>query len=432
MTIELTIDKSLNRKLQTEDSSWGFAELTPRETQYLTHSYHRYPAKFIPQLVRQIIEEYSTPRDRICDPFGGCGTTLVESKLANRVSFGFDINPVAVLITRAKVTAIRPERLSKRFTFLCDQLNKTPSINPELENNALNMERLLYWFGDTNLKQLLLIDHCLRMEEDVAIRRFFLCALSHVLKNCSYWLTTSTKPQKDPGKIPESPNNVFVSHVSRMVGRNAAFFEEIKKLQPNEPLTLMRKADARHVPLPDNCIDLVVTSPPYSTSYEYPDIHQLTALLFGFCRTLTDFRKGFIGGKTGNLRRNENLTNPKALRAIRELKLVDVRVSDAVKSYFLDMNHVYREMHRVIKKGGRACIVIGNTEMRGVSIPNAEVAIDQMCKVGFVIEKTVQRPIPGRVLAPYRNRFDGRFTSADNPDAKKVYSHEYILVLRKK
>jgi len=413
-------------------STWSFDELTTAETQYLTHGYHRYPAKFIPQLVRQLVEEYSTPGDRICDPFGGCGTTLVEAKLANRASFGFDINPVAVLITRAKITAICPDALSNKFDRLCNEIKKDPEAIPTTTSSPLRTERLLYWFGETNLKRLSWIVNHLKMEEDTAIRRFFLCALSHVLKNCSYWLTTSTKPQKDQDKVPESPDKAFMTQLSRMIKRNASFSEEIQKLEPNEPLAFMRKADARHLPLPSNCMDLVVTSPPYSTSYEYPDIHQLTALLFGFCETLSDFRQGFIGCKTGNLHRDELLKNSKALKAVRDLRMVDNRLGDAVESYFLDMNHVYGEMHRVLRKGRRACIVIGDTELRGVSVPNAEVAIDQMRKAGFRLEKTIQRPVPGRVLAPYRDRRDGRFTSADNPNAKKVYSHEYILVLRKK
>jgi len=415
-----------------QTSAWSFTELTTAETQYLTHGYHRYPAKFIPQLVRQLIEEYSVSGNRICDPFGGCGTTLVEAKLANRASFGFDINPVAVLITRAKITAICPDILSKSFLYLCKEMEEKQNVLSEITFARLNLDRLIYWFGEMNLKRLIQLKSHLEKVEDTAIRRFFLCALSHVLKNCSYWLTTSTKPQKDPDKISESPHKAFVTHASRMIKRNHDFFEEIQKLEPSEPLSVMRKADARYLPLPGNCMDLIVTSPPYSISYEYPDIHQLTALLFGFCTSLKDFRHGFIGSRTGNNYRNEYLTNVKALKAIQDLRLVDAGLGNAIQNYFLAMNDVYREMHRVLRRGRRACIVIGDTELRGVPIPNAEVAIEQMYEIGFLLEKTIERPVPGRVLAPYRDKNDGRFTSPSNPAAKKVYSHEYILVLRKK
>ena len=413
-------------------SPWSFAELTPAETHYLTHGYHRYPAKFIPQLVRQLIEEYSSQEARICDPFGGCGTTLVEAKLTNRASFGFDINPLAVLITRAKTTAINPDILLRSFTKLCRELENGLAMSSEIADGRLNLGRLVYWFGDTNLRQLLTLKSRIKTEENPAVRRFFLCALSHILKNCSYWLTTSTKPQKDPNKVPEFPDKAFINHASRMIKRSHAFFEEIQKLNPKEPLSIMRKADARNLPLPNECIDLIITSPPYSTSYEYPDIHQLSALLFGFCTSLSDFRRGFIGSKTGNHHRDGRLRSLKAIRAIRDLRMIDTRLSDAIQSYFLDMSYVYREMYRVLKRGGRACIVIGDTELRGVPIPNAKVAAEQMCEVGFLLEEMIERPVLGRVLAPYRDKHSGRFTSPKNPAAKKVYSHEYILVLRKK
>lgn len=38
--------------------------------------------------------------------------------------------------------------------------------------------------------------------------------------------------------------------------------------------------DARSIPVKEGSVSLIVTSPPYVTSYEYADLHQLTALLF--------------------------------------------------------------------------------------------------------------------------------------------------------
>ena len=37
--------------------SWAFADKTRKETAYLTHGYHRYPAKFIPQIVSRLVEK---------------------------------------------------------------------------------------------------------------------------------------------------------------------------------------------------------------------------------------------------------------------------------------------------------------------------------------------------------------------------------------
>ena len=78
------------------DKSWSFSDKTRKDTAYITHGYHRYPAKFIPQIVSRLAEKYTQEGDYIVDPFGGCGTTLVESKVMGRPSIAVDINPVAL------------------------------------------------------------------------------------------------------------------------------------------------------------------------------------------------------------------------------------------------------------------------------------------------------------------------------------------------
>ena len=53
------------------DDDWSFASLKPSKTSWGPHGYHRYPAKFIPQLVRRLIDTYSLPGDLIGDTFVG-------------------------------------------------------------------------------------------------------------------------------------------------------------------------------------------------------------------------------------------------------------------------------------------------------------------------------------------------------------------------
>ena len=105
------------------DHTWSFADKTRKDTAYITHGYHRYPAKFIPQIVSRLTEKYTKRDDLVVDPFGGCGTTLVESKVLGRKSIGVDINPVAVLITKAKITPILPVKLERELIELKNKLN---------------------------------------------------------------------------------------------------------------------------------------------------------------------------------------------------------------------------------------------------------------------------------------------------------------------
>ena len=81
-------------------------------TEQRTHGYHRYPAKFLPNVVKKLIETYATNNDTIADVFAGCGTTLVEAKVHGIKSAGIDINPVAQLITKAKIKPVLPDTLN--------------------------------------------------------------------------------------------------------------------------------------------------------------------------------------------------------------------------------------------------------------------------------------------------------------------------------
>ena len=97
------------------DREWSFENYKPSETGKWTHDYHRYPAKFIPQLVEKLIDEYITSEDaHINDPFHGCGTTIVTAISRGHVASGTDINRIANLMTRVKSTPIVPEHLEKK------------------------------------------------------------------------------------------------------------------------------------------------------------------------------------------------------------------------------------------------------------------------------------------------------------------------------
>src|SRR4051794_25104264 len=87
---------------------WDFAG---EDTQYLTHGLHPYLASMIPQIPRRLLSAYAGPGTRVLDPFAGGGAVLLEASLAGLPSVGVDINPLAVLISRAKTTPLPHEIL---------------------------------------------------------------------------------------------------------------------------------------------------------------------------------------------------------------------------------------------------------------------------------------------------------------------------------
>jgi len=421
------------------EAVWSFKNIARSETTALTHSYHRYPAKFIPNIVEKLLNDFTKKDDLILDPFGGCGTTLVESKRLGRRSVCFDINPVAKFIAEVKVTPINPAKLDNEFEKLQSRLSKNKKV---VSNYHLNNERILYWFDKKTIKELDFVYSEIKKIKNKDIRKFFLCAFSHNLKNSSRWLMKSIKPTIDKDKnIPSFVKNLL-KHSRSMIKKNNQFYSLLKtegNLKTSAKVLL--RDSTKKFSLKNNEVDLIITSPPYVTSYEYADLHQLSLLWFGndkkdfkgwykFSSNFTDFRKNFIGTSYKNKQKGEigsqigsNITD--------NLYSLDKALSKDVSNYFIDMNLAFREMHRVLKKGKHACIVIGNTELRGVAILNAEVATEQMLKVGFKNPRIIKREVGNKMITPWRDTNTGKFTNMKNPNKKHAYEYEYVLIMEK-
>jgi len=76
-----------------------------QDQSYLTHGFHKYPAKFFPELPRWLIQKYAI-RGPVLDPMAGSGTVNVESLLCGIPSIAIDIDPFARLLTRVKTTPL--------------------------------------------------------------------------------------------------------------------------------------------------------------------------------------------------------------------------------------------------------------------------------------------------------------------------------------
>ncbi len=409
------------------DYSWSFSDKTRKDTAYITHGYHRYPAKFIPQIVSRLANKYTKEGDLIVDPFGGCGTTLVESKIMGRPSVGVDINPVAVLITKAKITPIDPIRIEKAFAMLKEKLD---SYSENTKVKALEHERIDYWFKPEEKRKLAFIFAEISKLKDQDIRDFFYCGFSNILKNCSIWLQKSNKPTRDFEKKSPDPIQTFFKQIKTMMRGNARFYELSKEKNYLEVPSQVYCTDARTIPVKDNSVSLIVTSPPYVTSYEYADLHQLTALWMEYTKDLSDFRKRFIGSSCHS--KKDLVLNSAIAETIRsELLKKDKKTAEEVSTYFSEMNQVFAEMKRMLKKGGKTCIVIGNTSLKGVDILNAEVFVEQLQNIGLKIADIIKREIPSKNLPSVRDEKTGKFARITDKNKTYAYPTEYILVMEK-
>jgi len=423
------------------DESWSFAHCKPSETTKWTHSYHRYPAKFIPQLVERLFDEYLPVGDAsVNDPFLGSGTTIVSALARGYHASGTDINRIAFLMTSVKCTPIDPRHLESKLGDFLRTIAFLHPQSPQFSYDHLGVEPLIpekhqaridYWFREDDKIKLGQILRVISREEDDRIRRFLLLGFSNILKNCSIWMRDSTKPTRDPDKVPESPYLALKRQLCRMQKGNEAYCEIVPdrvKRDVGAYLTVI-PGDARHQPASDESVDLVVTSSPYVTSYEYADLHQLSTIWLDLADDLAEYKKAFIG--TAYKQYEDPALNSSIAKAIvAQMSSKSAAMAKEIEAFFTDMQSVIGESYRILREGGRACYVIGNTRLKGVNILNAEAFAEIMINSGFRLDRIIKREIPSKILPQTRDARTGRFARALEAD-NHAYPCELIVIGKK-
>lgn len=417
------------------DEDWSFVEYKPSDTGKWTHNYHRYPAKFIPQLVEKLIDEYIPHKEaHINDPFMGCGTTIVTAISRGFKASGTDINKISHLITKVKSTPIEPEYLNKKIQQFLSRLKIlngaqklfNDKIEPLVPQKHIN--RINYWFTEEIKNELGKILRVIYSEDDETIRDFFLVAFSHILKNSSIWLQGSTKPTRDLKKKPAKPYDALRRHLIRMQKGNDTFYNVVPsyvRMNLGEYLNI-KIGDARKQPVSDETVDLVITSSPYVTSYEYADLHQLSTIWLDLADDLTEYKKEFIGTSYKKYE-NKRIRSSIAMDIVDKMSKKSKKMAKEIEAFFIDMEEVFDESYRILKHGGRCCFVIGDTKLKGIDIHNAEVFAESIQYSGFKLDRIIKREIPSKILPQKRDEKTGRF--ANNYEANsEAYPIEYIVI----
>ena len=267
--------------------------------------------QFSPQLIEVILNAYCLPDSVILDPFAGSGTVLLEAGILELEAYGFEINPAAWI-------------LSKTYEFI---------------NNARRKEHI------NILRKLVNKEFPFRIfEHDDEVEN-----LSGKLKTIRGELKQESKRIFDALVILlDVVNNKVTNEFVQL--KFAALANLIKNLPYSNKEINMSLSDARSLPLESDCIDFVVTSPPYINVFNYHQNYRRSAEILGW--DLLKIAKSEIGSNRAN-RGNRFYT---------------------VVQYCLDMADTLRELSRVTKDESRIIFVVGHeSNVLGVPFYNADI-----------------------------------------------------------
>ena len=355
------------------DSDWNDSN----DSELIMHTIHSYPAKF-PAFIAWKAFEYAQNEGvkikNVSDIFCGCGTVALEAKIHGYDFWGCDINPVATLIARTK-------------------------------SNTYNVDEILYYYERIKIK----IEN-LDFPDD----------LSSILKACSKWLTKSIKPQVDPNKKEIDVLGQFDMHLHKFIKA----VEEIKVANANTIIKCTNFLNEENLPK----VDLIITSPPYVTSYEYADLHQLSSLWLGYADDYRTLRRGSIGSVYNSDAffmdmKNLNNTGKNICEQLINIGMPMSKVK-SVARYYVDMQNAVEKCYGMLRDGGMVFFVVGDTEYKNVKIQNSRHLVEVLEKNKFHDIKIGKRTISKRICIPYRDE-TGKFSK--DKSKRKVYHEEFII-----
>jgi DNA modification methylase len=371
---------SVEEALDTIDKiNWDFKNFN---TQYLTHRFHSYPARFIPQIPYSFIRLFTNEGDIVLDPMCGSGTTIVEAFLNNRNAIGNDFNPLSTLITKVKTTMVSNEDM-----IYLDRKLRTMKRYMDLDYKrvdervqALPNRKVSKIFNKMVISKLETIRETIdEIKFEGFIDLYDLCrvAFSHTI-----WSLVENGTENDVDE-----------HFLNTIELYKRELKQTKDKLISSSMVTTLTGDSRKLAIEDKTIDLIVTSPPYVNALDYYRTHMYNMLWLGM--DFINLKRNEIGGHS------HFITN--------RFRLLSEYLGDMLRSMI--------EMNRVLKVGKFAVIVVGNSSLEYELIESHKFFVNFAGKIGFSHRKTIFRNIDTTK----------KYTSSDIGQINE----EYIVVLQK-
>jgi site-specific DNA-methyltransferase (cytosine-N4-specific) len=365
-----------------------FADLDScRDKNYLTHGLHPYPAKFIPHIPRALLEGLAPPGGLVLDPMCGSGTTLVEGTLLGYPTIGTDLNPIAVLATKAKTLRLDQSVIREIERFLVRLDDESPlQTNDWVASAAFSFRNHDKWFTPwvaEELSHVLGQATALSTEANLLVRAT-LSAIVVAVSNQESETRWCAKPN------PILPGETIRRFSERL--RGALTDSHLYSAMSKAPSEVWR-ADTRSLPLPDSSVDTIITSPPYANSHDYYLYNKLRMFVLGY--DVLSVQLAEIGSRN---------------------KHSDLRAP--IDDYLGAMKEAFTEWRRVLIAGGRAAVVVGDAVIRGEFFDMGEELASVAAGVGLALEQQFRFA---------HRRFNSTFQRGFGTQYNK---HTHVLIFR--
>jgi hypothetical protein len=345
-----------------------------------------YVGKMKSGMAKVLVDLYSEPGSVVLDPFSGSGVVPLEAALAGRVALANDLSPYAYTLTRGKLETPGSTRAAlQKAKDLADVVEREA---PSADLNAVP-EWVCEFFHPDTLRETLTALRILQQQEDYFLLSCLLGILHHVRPGflsypASHLVPYLRKKKYPPDEFPEM--YTYRDLRSRLLAKVKRAYRR-HMLPPNweQRQYQVWQTNAMDLPVGDETVDAVISSPPYFGALDYARDNRL--------------RLWFLG--------------------CRDWKELDASLTANKGAYLPQMRICLKEIHRVLKPGAYSVLVLGDVERDGKIRRTAEILAElaqDATGSGFLLETIYDDRIP-----------DDRRSRRNT----KTTKFERILVMRK-
>ncbi|MCK6090035.1 DUF3450 domain-containing protein [Micrococcus endophyticus] len=327
----------------------------------------------------------------VLDPMCGSGTVLAAAADRGHAARGFDVDPLAVLMSSVATQAVDTDDVVAEAERICALARASSQDEPRWDDPETR-KFAEYWFAASQRSQLNRLSRELDGVGDDAVRQALQLALSRIIvtKAPKASLAADTSHSRPHRVMTESSYDVYRGFEGSVAS--------LKKLLDQRSIigqVEVSRGDARALSLPDASIDLIITSPPYLNAIDYLRGHKMSLIWFG--HTIPELRKirsNSIGA--------ERSLDGEALKQVDDMvSFVEDAANDRSKlplativRYAHDLTLFSRELHRVCREGAEVVTVIGNSTLRGNYIQNDVLVRKAYETAGFSVRDRTERELP--------------------------------------